>query len=119
MRSLLFVPAGTDSWRSSILQPMQYAVVPPYPAAAAIAAVGGLTAVDGAVVLNTRYEVLGFGAKILRRKGSPPVEQVMLTEPIQGAKPSVVHPDQLGGTRHLSAAQFVNDQQDAVAMVAS
>jgi len=117
--SLLCVPAGTDSWRSSIMQPMRYAVAPPYPAAAAIAAVGGLTAVDGAVVLNTRYEVLGFGAKIVRRKGSPPVEQVILTEPIRGGKPSAVHPDQLGGTRHLSAAQFVNDQHDAVAMVAS
>jgi hypothetical protein len=117
--SLLFVPAGTDSWRSSIMQPMQYAVSPPFPAAAAIEAIGGLTAVDGAVVLNNRYEVLGFGAKILPRKGSPAVEQVVLTEPIQGAPASVVHPDQLGGMRHLSAAQFIQDQHDGVAMVAS
>jgi hypothetical protein len=117
--SLLFVPAGTESWRSSIMQPMQYAVSPPFPVGGATGAVGGLTAVDGAVVLNNRYELLGFGAKIVRKKGSPPVEQVILTEPIQGAKPATVHPDQLGGTRHLSAAQFVNDQHDAVAMVAS
>ena len=117
--SLLFVPAASDAWRSSILQPMQYAVSPPFPAGAAFAAVGGLTAVDGAVVLNNHYEVLGFGAKIVRKKGSPPVEQVILTEPIQGANPSVIHPDQLGGTRHLSAAQFVHDQHDAVALVAS
>jgi len=117
--SLLFVPAETDSWRASIMQPMRYAVAPPYPATAAIAAVGGLTAVDGAVVLNTRYEVLGFGAKIVRKSGSPTVEQVILSEPVRDAKPSAVHPDQLGGTRHLSAAQFVNDQHDAVAMVAS
>ena len=117
--SLLFVPAGTDSWRSSIMQPMQYAVSPPYPAGAAIQAVGGLTAVDGAVVLNSRYEVLGFGAKILRRKGSPAVEQVVLSEPSQGAIASIVHPDQLGGMRHFSAAQFIQDQHDALAMVAS
>jgi Probable sensor domain DACNV len=118
--SLLFVPAGTDAWRSSVIQPMQYAIAPPYPATSAItAAVGGLTAVDGAVVLNTRYEVLGFGAKIVRRKGSPAVEQVILTEPIRGAKPAAVHPDQLGGTRHLSAAQFVNDQHESLALVAS
>jgi hypothetical protein len=117
--SLLFVPAGTDSWRSSIMQPMQYAVSPAFPAGAAIEAIGGLTAVDGAVVLNTRYEVLGFGAKILRREGGSAVEQVVLTEPIQGAIASVVHPDQLGGMRHFSAAQFVQDQHDAVAMVAS
>ena len=30
-----------------------------------------------------------------------------------------MHPTQLGGTRHLSAAQFVHDQRDAVALVAS
>jgi DNA integrity scanning protein DisA with diadenylate cyclase activity len=30
-----------------------------------------------------------------------------------------VTPVQLGGTRHLSAAQFVHDQRDAIAMVAS
>ena len=28
-------------------------------------------------------------------------------------------PTQLGGTRHLSAAQFVHDQRDAMALVAS
>ena len=31
----------------------------------------------------------------------------------------VVDPSRLGGTRHLSAAQFVHDQRDALAMVAS
>jgi hypothetical protein len=31
----------------------------------------------------------------------------------------VVEPGQLGGTRHLSAAQFAQDQPDAVALVAS
>ena len=31
----------------------------------------------------------------------------------------MVHPSDLGGTRHLSAAQFVHDQRDAVALVAS
>ncbi len=30
-----------------------------------------------------------------------------------------IDPYQLGGTRHLSAAQFVNDQRDATALVAS
>ena len=30
-----------------------------------------------------------------------------------------LHPSQLGGTRHLSAAQFVYDQRDASALVAS
>ena len=47
-------------------------------------AVAGLTAVDGAVVLTDQYEVLGFGAKIMRRKGHAQVEQVIVTEPIEG-----------------------------------
>jgi hypothetical protein len=132
--SLLVVPAGTESWRESIVQPIPYAVSPPFceladlsqqaPHAAerlgpTIAAVAGLTAVDGAVVLTDRYELLGFGAKIARRKGAPQVEQVTLTEPVEDDRPVPVHPEQLGGTRHLSAAQFIQDQRDAVALVAS
>jgi len=138
--SLLVVPAGTESWRESIVQPMPYAVSPSFNELAwlnqetpdpterrvwqeavgpAVAAVAGLTAVDGAVVLNNRYELLGFGAKMARRQGWPRVEQVKLTEPIEGALPALVHPDQVGGTRHFSAAQFVHDQRDAVALVAS
>ncbi len=132
--SLLVIPAGTESWRESIMQPIPYAVSPLFCELAdlsrqtpdqaerlgpIIAAVAGLTAVDGAVVLTNRYELLGFGAKIARRKGSPLVEQVTLTEPVENDRPVIVHPEQLGGTRHLSAAQFIHDQRDAVALVAS
>jgi hypothetical protein len=85
----------------------------------AVEGVAGLTAVDGATVITDRYEVLAFGAKIVRRDGSPQVTEVILTEPIEGARADVVEPAQLGGTRHLSAAQFVRDQHDAVALVAS
>jgi hypothetical protein len=137
---LLVVPAGQEEWRESILQPMSYAVSPPFTALAQLSReipdpgdlrvwqeemgrmiewVAGLTAVDGAVVLTGQYEMLGFGAKIARRRGSPRVEQVTVTEPIQGSAPVLVHPEMLGGTRHLSAAQFVHDQRDAVALVAS
>jgi hypothetical protein len=84
-----------------------------------VTAIAGLTAVDGAVVLTDRYELLGFGAKIVRRKRWPQVEQVTITEPVQGARPVLLHPEQLGGTRHLSAAQFIQDQRDAAALVAS
>jgi len=138
--SLLLVPAGSESWRESIVWPMSYAVSPPFSELAhlireapdgtrrrlwqealgrTVDAIAGLTAVDGAVVLTDQHELLGFGAKIARRKGWPPVEQVTVTEPIEGATPTLVHPDQLGGTRHLSAAQFVQDQREAVALVAS
>jgi len=85
----------------------------------AVDGVANLTAVDGATVMTDRYEVLAFGAKIVRRDGSSQVNEVMMTEPIEGARAEVVEPAQLGGTRHLSAAQFVRDQHDAVALVAS
>jgi hypothetical protein len=84
-----------------------------------VESVAGLTAVDGAVVMSDRFDVFAFGAKIVRRRGSAPVEQVHLTEPIEGSVPDVVNPAALGGTRHLSAAQFVHDQRDVVALVAS
>jgi hypothetical protein len=135
--SLLVVPAGSNAWRESIVQPIAYEVSPPFVELAnltrapgdpiddqqalanTIAAVAGLTAVDGAVILTDQYELLGFGAKIARRKGWPQVEQVRLAEPIEGAAPALVHPERLGGTRHLSAAQFIQDQRDGVALVAS
>jgi hypothetical protein len=128
--SLLVVPSGSESWRESIVQPIPYAVSPSFielaglsqkgeALDATVAAVAGLTAVDGALVLTDRYELLGFGAKIARRKGCPQVELVTLTEPIEGDTPARIHPEQLGGTRHLSAAQFIQDQRDAVALVAS
>jgi hypothetical protein len=137
--SLLVVPHGSDEWRQSILWPVMYAVSPPFSALtdlmgsapqgaigaetpgfrAAIEAIGGLTAVDGATVLSDRWEVLAFGAKIGRRAGSVPVERLMVTEPIVGRVPVAVHPAELAGTRHLSAAQFVHEQHDALALVAS
>jgi hypothetical protein len=42
-----------------------------------------------------------------------------VTEPVVGAAARVVHPTELGGTRHLSAAQFAQDQPGALALVAS
>ena len=44
---------------------------------------------------------------------------MVVTEPTVGDAASVVNPMQLGGTRHLSAAQFVEDQRGSVALVAS
>src|SRR5207249_2129743 len=85
----------------------------------AVDAIAGLTAVDGATILTADYELVAFGAKIARRSGRPQVEQVTVTEPIEGGAAAVVDPTQLGGTRHLSAAQFVQDQRDAIALVAS
>ncbi|MBD1395710.1 hypothetical protein H9Q13_00905 [Pontibacter sp. JH31] len=136
---LLVVPAGTEEWRQSIRHPMKYSVGPAFSGLAelmlknedeheyswqddvnrAVDALAGLTAVDGATIISDRYELFGFGAKIKRREGCPLVEKIIVTEPVVGGEAMVDHPAQSGGTRHLSAAQFVHDQQDALALVAS
>ncbi|MGH9929501.1 MAG: putative sensor domain DACNV-containing protein, partial [Pyrinomonadaceae bacterium] len=138
--SLLVVPAGTEAWRQSIVHPILYSVTPSFSALAelmrqeinetnenwldaavsrAVDTVAGLSAVDGATIINDQYEVLAFGAKIRRPEGSAPVEQMVATEPVVGDRAVVVQPAQTGGTRHLSAAQFVHDQRDAMVLVAS
>ncbi len=138
--SILFVPPRSEAWHESILRPVPYAVTPAFielaelyreppddrrrqtwqeALARAVEVIGGLTAVDGATIMTTQYELLAFGAKIARRKGWALVEQVTVTEPVQGGAAAVVHPNQLGGTRHQAAAQFAHDQRDAMALVAS
>ncbi|ALI98948.1 putative sensor domain DACNV-containing protein [Rufibacter tibetensis] len=138
--TLLVVPANSDRWRESVIHPMQYALSPAFSALTElmkqdkvdrsqslwqgalrreIDGVAGLTAVDGATVINDQHEVLAFGAKILRSDGNELVEQIVVTEPVVGNEPIIIHPTHSGGTRHLSAAQFVHDQRDATALVAS
>jgi len=136
--ALLVVPSGSETWRESIVQPITYGIQPFFSELAdlmqepkaerrrwqealarAVDVVAGLTAVDGATIISDRYELLAFGAKIGRREGSPRIESVMVTEPIEGSVATSLNPVELGGTRHLSAAQFVHDQHNAVALVAS
>jgi hypothetical protein len=136
---LLVIPSGTRTWTESIVHPIRYAVEPAFCELSKllarrdampdhewveamnreIDALAGLTAVDGATVITDKYDLLAFGAKIGRRDGGVPVEEMVVTEPVMGSTPVRMHPGQLGGTRHLSAAQFVHDQRDAVALVAS
>jgi|SRR5579862_285295 len=138
--AILVVPAGVDGWHESVVHPILYSVRPAYTGLSdllsrsaheredhewqdelrrAVDALAGLSAVDGAVVITDRYELLAFGVKITRRRGSTPVERVVVTEPIEGSGAQTLTPAQLGGTRHLSAVQFVHDQRDAIALVAS
>jgi hypothetical protein len=139
---LLVVPSESDRWRESIAQPILYSITPAFSALSnlvhhevveehedrrqwegalrrAVDTIGGMTAVDGATVINDQYDVLAFGAKIRRKEGCPPVDKWVITEPVVGNLPIVVQPTEHGGTRHLSAAQFVYDQRDALALVAS
>jgi hypothetical protein len=138
--SLLVVPDGRETWRESIVHPVSYALLPPFSGLAALMRedpiervtarwqeafdravdlVAGLTAVDGATIVTQHYDVVSFGAKIVRRLGSPRVERLLVTEPIEHGPAEIVHPTELGGTRHFSAAQFVQDQRDAMALIAS
>lgn len=137
---LLIVPKDKINWEYSIVQPMQYAIIPSFKALADLIKndgngineslwlsilrkevdhIAGLSAIDGATIINEDYELLAFGAKITRLEGNQQVKRIALIEPIIGGEEKVVYPGQLGGTRHLSAAQFVYDQHDSLALVAS
>jgi hypothetical protein len=137
---LLIVPDKSENWRESIVHPVQYSVAPAFSGLATLMlqdagernrsmwqrslrgevdSVAGLTAIDGATIISDNFELLAFGAKIRRGSASDSVDKIVVTEPILGNKAIVVPPAQHGGTRHLSAAQFVHDQRDALALVAS
>jgi hypothetical protein len=137
---LLVVPADGDAWAASIVQPVSYSVQPPYTELADLMSVGrgdtpthewteavgravdliaGFTAVDGATIVTNRFEVLAFGAKIGRQHGAESVGDIMVSEPVEDSVTEWMHASKLGGTRHLSAAQFVHDQRDSLALVAS
>ncbi len=137
---ILVVDDDKKAWKQSIVSPMQYVVNPVYRGLSELICQGGesvselywqtalrreidhiagLTAIDGATIISQRYELISFGAKITRGKGMDSVEQVILNEPVVGGGPIEVYPGRLGGTRHLSAAQFIHDQKKGQALVAS
>ncbi|MER2998191.1 putative sensor domain DACNV-containing protein [Pontibacter populi] len=138
--SLLVVPSDTENWEKSIIKPMLYSIAPSLTGLAQLVqhedeekakgtwqealkrevdAVAGLTAIDGATIISDNYNLLAFGAKIGRASGSKPVDEMIVTEPIVGNTEKQLHPAQNGGSRHLSVAQFVHDQRDALGLVAS
>jgi hypothetical protein len=124
------VPGGNDAWCESVLKPIYYAVAKPFSEIeglshdsdalrAAVDSLAGWTAVDGATVISDRFALLASGVKIVARDAARRVGQVRVTEPVEGSEATIVEPPQLGNTRHMSAAQFVHDQHDAAALVAS
>lgn len=137
---LLVVPDESNEWRESIMQPMKYSIVPGFSALKGlfqnkdsekessswqtalnreIESIAGFTAVDGATIITDHYELLTFGAKIVRPRGKEMTGRVLTTEPIVGSLPGYSDLSTSGGTRHTSAAQFVHDQRDSLALVAS
>src|SRR5690606_34820533 len=132
---MLITPANSSSWLRSIVHPIGYQLNPPYSLFPtnlnetfeeyeaqlhrAINSIGGFSAVDGATVISNDHKLLAFGAKVARSDVGLPVSHILLSEPIKNGKPKLLESTKIGGTRHLAAAQFVHDQRDSMAMVAS
>jgi len=132
----LVVPPNSSAWLHSIVKPINY-LVESHPMLSPdvgkgmtdiaamdmmhkmIRALGGYSAIDGATVITEDYRLLAFGAKVARSPHALPVAQLMITEPVAGSTMQLLDATTIGGTRHLAAAQFVNDQRDSLAMVAS
>jgi hypothetical protein len=137
---LLVVPPNSTEWRKSIVHPLNYPVFPSFGSLAHLMLepnrennitqwrnnlkqevdnIGGLTAVDGATVISRDFNVFTFGAKITRKGNNDAISNIQYVEPIIGGEAKEKFAGEIGGTRHLSAAQFIYDQRDALAMVAS
>lgn len=138
--ALLVVPQDTKEWECSVIQPISYALNPSFKGLADLVHkdrpdaseifwqsalkrevdhLAGLTAIDGVTIITDQYQLLAFGAKTGRSNSSGHIQELSFSEPINGGDAVVVHPAKIGGTRHLSAAQFVFDQRNAQALVAS
>lgn len=82
-----------------------------------VLATASLASIDGAVVLTRDLRVLGFGAKIAVGGVPPPV---CMFRPQPGSQEIVASPlETLGGTRHQSAARFVEANRDSLALIVS
>lgn len=138
--TLVIAQKINKEWKNSVIQPITYALKPLYRGLADLVVhkeeiakdifwqsalnreidhLAGLTAVDGATVITEDFELLAFGLKLGRSNNSVPINEIAFSEPIKGGDTKVIHPTKIGGTRHLSAAQFVFDQRDSQALVAS
>ncbi len=130
--TMLVVPDNSENWKQNIIQPLQYAVEPAYEGILQkvrdheenssvqneIDHLAGLTAVDGATIITASCRLLAFGAKIAAN-GTDSMSEMIATESAMGEHRKIISPTLIGGTRHMSAARFVQDQKDSFAMVAS
>ena len=74
---------------------------------------------DGATILGRDLAVYGFGAK-LKPKDSKKLQRILLSTPFEDEVSEPINFSDWGvGTRHKSAAQFVFDYPDCVAIVCS
>ena len=83
-------------------------------------ALAHLTAVDGATLVTYDLDVVGFGAKLQPAPDSVEPRRIYSVDPLDHQNwITDVRMEQLGGTRHQSAARFVADQPDAIVFVVS
>src|SRR6478609_566411 len=75
-----------------------------------------LTAIDGALVLDRRFGILGFGAEVSAELPSP--ERVFRALDAEGHERELENIENVG-TRHRAAYRFVNDHPDGLAVVIS
>jgi len=80
-------------------------------------AIAQLTAVDGATVVTHDLDAVAFGAKIKEAAESFEVIEIDPLDHEGYIHQTVV--EKIGGKRHQSAARFIYNQRDAVALVAS
>ena len=78
--------------------------------------VSGLAAVDGAVVLNKRFELIGFGAEVSGELPYP--DTVLQALDVEGER-RLEEPANAVGTRHRAAYRFVTAQPTGLAIVIS
>jgi hypothetical protein len=82
--------------------------------------IADLTAVDGATLLTTEFGLIGYGAKIQAASQIPCPIELTEVEPFSREESIQKIPiEMIGGMRHQSAARFVYDNKDAMALVVS
>ncbi len=82
-------------------------------------AVAGMTAVDGALLLDTNLKLIGFGAKITATEHASGPPNILVWELAHKSQEFSIPFEKIGGTRHQSAAKFVARHSLCSAVVAS
>ncbi len=80
------------------------------------ALIASLSSVDGAVVLNKRLRIFGFGAEIIAQ--SQALNEILMPTPPEGRE-VIRRPIDDFGTRHRSALRFCSSHEDVAAFVVS
>ena len=78
--------------------------------------IAGLAAIDGAVVLDKRFQILGFGAEVSAEL--PPPDHVWHALDTEGSHCEAASVEDVG-TRHRAAYRFVRDHPNGLAIVIS